>query len=133
MKSHVKETYIELPLKVFTKVFPQYAPDYKKMKKMGINFDDPLYIARMQTTKDGTHIEIGYADDAEWRIGKKGTKTGNSIIYGFSTTEYKSLSPENKKTYINEAKQFVEDMRKTMPAAEITFDEDTGLITVKQE
>lgn len=118
---------------MFTKMFPQYAQDYKKMKKMGINFNDPLYIARMQTKKDGTHIEIGYADDAEWQIGKKGTKTGNSVIYGFSSAEYESLSPEDKKIYINEAKQYVEDMRKIMPAAEITFDEDTGLITAKQE
>ena len=50
--------YIEYPLTVFLKLFPDYAPLF-----MGIDVSDPRYLVRVR----GDEMEVGYSTD-KWQI-----------------------------------------------------------------
>lgn len=63
--------YFELPLRQFVLQMPQYAGI---LAGSPINFDDPRYIVRFRFLKNGRiDFEVGYPEDAEWRIGQPDT------------------------------------------------------------
>ena len=61
-------TYFEMPLSKFLIQMPQYA---EQILASGINVKDTNYIVRFRFTKKRyLDFEIGYPEDAEWRIGQ---------------------------------------------------------------
>lgn len=61
-------TYFELPLRQFILQMPQYIGMFAGT---AIDFDDPNYVVRFRYLKNGRlDIEVGYPEDAEWRIGQ---------------------------------------------------------------
>lgn len=61
-------TYFEMPLRQFVLQMPQYAG---MLAESLIDFDDKRYIVRFRFDKKGEiDLEVGYPEDAEWRIGQ---------------------------------------------------------------
>lgn len=79
--------YFELPLRRFVLQMPQYAA---ALASAPINFDDPRYIVRFRFLKNGRiDFEVGYPEDAEWRIGQP--DTGKPIDYPSANNEIEEL------------------------------------------
>lgn len=61
-------SYLELPLRQFLIQMPQYA---HMILNSPIDVNDKNYIIRFQFQKNGIpHIEVGYPEDVEWKIGE---------------------------------------------------------------
>ncbi len=87
-------TYFELPLRRFILQMPQYAG---MLANAPIDLDDPKYIVRFRFIKNGAiDLEIGYPEDAEWRIGQPDNSSKLSYPSTYGDIE-KLLDEETEK------------------------------------
>lgn len=82
-------TYFEMPLRQFVSQMPQYA---NLIANTPVDFNDPKYIVRFRFKNGNIKLEIGYPEDAEWKIGQP-DKSGE-LIYPSKHEEIEKLLDE---------------------------------------